>query len=118
MSSIENLGSEGNSSENKEENTFNLLDINPLKESLKLINNGLDKGCSNGSYNLDEAYLLKVSCNNISQAITHLEDCHRLLLEAYKKANGSSQVTTGKKLTDPTAKSKAENLAVSKTKSI
>ena len=53
--------------------TFNFAQI---KESFKMINLSLEKGCKAGVFNLDESYLIKISLNNLG---TYLEKSEKLL---------------------------------------
>jgi len=43
------------------------LKFDQLSESLKLISTALNKSCSAGNFNLDEAYLIRVAINNLEK---------------------------------------------------
>lgn len=58
--------------------------MDQMTESFKLLINALNKGCTTGVFNLDEAYLIKVAANNIEKALVtldkhqkYVEDCKR-----------------------------------------
>ena len=56
-----------------ENQSIKILPIESLNESLKMISLSLDKACKTGGYSLDEAFLLKTSCNNIQKCIENLD---------------------------------------------
>lgn len=39
------------------------------RESMKLLNNALNKACKTGAYTLEEAYLIKVASSNMEKLI-------------------------------------------------
>ena len=85
-----------NTSETETKNSVDVLDIPPLKESLKIVYSCLDKACIKGTFTLDEAYLLKLSCNNLSQAVITLNECQNILIDI-----SNNNKNKGKKTVDP-----------------
>jgi len=43
------------------------------KESIKLINNALNKACKSGAFTLDESYVIKIAISNLEKAVDLLE---------------------------------------------
>jgi hypothetical protein len=43
------------------------------RESMKLLNNALNKACKTGAFTVDEAYLIKVSATNMEKLIELVE---------------------------------------------
>ena len=52
-------------------NTTNVssTDLNQFQESLKFVNQALNKGCKEGVFNLDESYLIKVALSHLERAV-------------------------------------------------
>lgn len=48
------------------------------QESLKLINNALNKACQKGVYTIDEAYLIKIAFSHLEKAIENIETSNKL----------------------------------------
>lgn len=48
-------------------------DMTQMKESLKLINNALNRASKAGVYNIDEAYLIKLAVGNMEKLIETYE---------------------------------------------
>ena len=59
---------------NTENNEPQLLNINGLFESMKVISTTLNKSCKSGVFDsVDEAYIVRISLNNIETALKSLE---------------------------------------------
>jgi hypothetical protein len=71
--------------------SIDLLDIQPLKESLKLVYQALNKATSSGSFNLDEAHLLKVACGNIETGLNKLNESQEMIKQIQKNIEQSSE---------------------------
>lgn len=80
-----------NNQNNQQDSKISLLDINAIRESAKVIQNSLDKGCKGGQYNLNEAFLLKISCDNIGTAIDKLEQLQNIIIDLVNKRDNSQQ---------------------------
>jgi len=50
------------------------IDKEQMNESLKLITNALNKACTNGTYNIDEAYLIKIALNNLNKLLEFMKN--------------------------------------------
>lgn len=48
------------------------IDLSQYQESLKLINSALNKACKSGTFNLDEAYLIRVAFSTIEKTLEQL----------------------------------------------
>jgi len=55
------------------------LKLDQLTESLKLISTALNKSCSAGTFNLDEAYLIRVALNNLEKNLENSGSQNNLL---------------------------------------
>lgn len=71
--------------------SIDLLDVQPLKESLKLVYQALNKATSSGSFNLDEAHLLKVACGNIESGLNKLNESQDLIKAIQKNIENSNE---------------------------
>lgn len=45
------------------------IDLAQYQESLKLINNALNKACKAGTFTIDEAYLIKIAFSTIEKTL-------------------------------------------------
>ena len=43
------------------------------KESIKLVNNALNKACKTGAFTLDESYVIRIAMSNLEKAVDLLE---------------------------------------------
>lgn len=59
------------------------------QESLKLINNALNKSCKSGTFTLDEAYVTKIAFSNLEKAMAIVEDVFKKQEQQSKTAVGS-----------------------------
>ena len=49
------------------------IDLSQYQESLKLINSALNKACKSGTFNIDEAYIIKIAFSTIEKALEQLD---------------------------------------------
>lgn len=68
--SINKLGSELSHSST----SYNDIDIQKLREAQRVVINALNKSCTNGSFNLDEIYIIKIAFDNLTKVIRKVED--------------------------------------------
>lgn len=64
-----------------------LLDVKQLEETLRLLVISLNKSCKNGSFTLDESYLLRLSLNNTEKSLLTLDTLQQYFQEKEKKAD-------------------------------
>lgn len=62
------------------------LKIEQLYESYKFVLNAINKGCKEGVYNLDEAYLTKVALSNLEKTISTLDQFQTYVKELEKRS--------------------------------
>lgn len=70
--------------QNKDEqkDSIDLIDMKVLSESLNYLNTSLNTATSKGSYNLDDAFKVKLSFNNVVKACETLEKCQNLIIKS------------------------------------
>jgi len=50
-----------------------ILDLNQIKEALRVLNVSLNKGAKGGVYTIDEAYVIKISISHIEKTVEVFE---------------------------------------------
>jgi len=73
-----------------QENPLEILNIVQLNESCKLIKNALNKACLAGSFNIDEAYLIKIAINNLEKSTGVLEKYQEFAQDLQNKQTNNS----------------------------
>lgn len=63
---------------------FKLLNIDSVRESLKLVSLNLEKSVKGGLLNLDEAYLTKVALNNLVESTESLDKLQNFIITLQK----------------------------------
>ena len=66
----------------QKQDTIDLVDLKVLSDSLAVVNTALNVATTKGSFNLDEAFKVKISLNNTIKACETLEKCQNLLIKA------------------------------------
>ncbi len=64
---------------------LDLLDINGLKESVKLLFTTLNKAAEKGVYTIDDAYLAKIACSNMDKCVATLDVYQNFVTELKKR---------------------------------
>ncbi len=81
--------------------TISILEVEALYNNLKLVQDKVNKACQAGVYTIDDAYLLKVSFDNLNKSIKTLDEYQQLILkmsaqqEALKAKEGAPVEDTG-----------------------
>jgi hypothetical protein len=71
--------------DNQEQNSVTILDIPQIKKSLDLVHSTLEKANKGGILGLDDAFLVKISCNNLVKTVDTLDQYQKLFIEMSKK---------------------------------
>ncbi len=56
-----------------------VLEIDKLQESVKLIVKALNTSCKEGVFNLDDAYLLKIASSNLERSVKLLDEYQKFV---------------------------------------
>jgi len=59
-----------------------VMDMEKLQESVKIIVRALNTGCAKGAFTLDDAYLLKIASSNVEKGVKLLDEYQKLVLSA------------------------------------
>lgn len=63
-----------------------VLAIDPLKDSVQLLGNALDKACKGGQFTIHEAYLLKIACDNLDKTVSTLDTYQKIVMKLNKNS--------------------------------
>jgi len=58
-------------------NNLNSTELAQYQESVKLINNALNKSCKAGTFTLDESYVVKIALSNLEKVVSVLEEVYK-----------------------------------------
>ena len=79
-------------------NNLTGTEVAQYRESLKLVNNALEKSNKTGSFALDESYVIKIALSNLEKAMNVIEEVYKNQEQPSANQEQSSEQPLGKTL--------------------